>query len=324
MSLAVISDLPAACEVAPAWVRGEPARRAMIILRAAGCAWDRGARGGCTHCGFRPLTTEGQAVSPAELVRQMDAALSGLDCAGQRILEIDVYNSGNFLNEGEIPAEAQSAIARRVAREEAVRVLLVESRPEYITGRALARLHAAIERRGLELEVGLGLESATGAIRQGYLKKGITRKAFERSAERLAGAGAGLLVYLMLKPMPLSDGEALDDAERSAEYVRQVASRCGVRARIALHPTFVVPGTGLAGDYLAGRYTPPSLAMVCEAVRRMAGYGELRVGLWDEGLAPLAVPDGCGERREAILRALQEFNRTQQIGEIGAIWTGAS
>jgi radical SAM enzyme (TIGR01210 family) len=318
MSLAVYPDLPAACEVVPAWVRGEPARRAMIILRAAGCAWDRNARGGCTHCGFRLLTTQGQAVSPAGLVRQADAALSRLDCAGQRILEIDVYNSGNFLNEGEIPAEAQIAIAARVAREAAVRVLLVESRPEYITGVALERLDAAIERRSLELEVGLGLESATDAIREGYLKKGMTREAFERAAKRLADAGAGLLVYVMLKPMPMSDGEALDDAERSAEYVRRVASRCGVRARIALNPTFVVPGTGLASDYLAGRYTPPSLAMVWEAVRRMAGYGELRVGLWDEELAPLAVPDGCGGSRGSLVRALREFNRTQQIGQIGA------
>jgi uncharacterized Fe-S cluster-containing MiaB family protein len=117
----------------------------------------------------------------------------------------------------------------------------------------------------------------------------------------------------------MSDGEALDDVERSAEYIHQVASRCGARARIALNPTFVVCGTGLANDYRAGRYTPPSLAMVCEAVRRTAGFGELQVGLWDEGLAPLAVPDGCGESRETILHALEEFNRTQQNGAIGSL-----
>lgn len=324
MSLAVLPDQPAGCEIVPAWVRGVPARRAMIVLRAVGCSWDRGTRGGCAHCGFRPLTTQGQPVSPAGLVRQVENALSGLDCARQAIPEIDVYNSGNFLNESEIPAAAQCEIAARVAAEEGVRLLLVESRPEYIATETLRRLSAATARPGMEWEVGIGLESATDAIREGYLKKGMTRGAFERSVQRLADAGVGLLVYVMLKPMQMSDGEAVDDVERSAEYIHGVALRYGVRARIALNPTFVVPGTGLADDYRAGRYSPPSLALVGEAVRRLAGFGELRVGLWDEGLAPLAVPDGCGESREAILRALREFNRTQQCGALASLLPAAS
>ena len=313
-SAPAMQRLPAACEVVPAWVRGTSAHRAMIILRAPGCAWRRRVRGRCAHCGFRQLTTQGSALSAADLVAQVESALSSLDCVAERIFEVDVYNSGNFLNDAEIPPDAQAAIVARIAKEEAVRVLLVESRPEYITAARLRRLVESIVRsQALALEIGIGWESADDRIREGYLRKGMSRKAFERAVKLLREAGADLLAYVMLKAMPMSDEEALEDVVRTAEFVRETSSRYGVRARIALEPTFVVPGTGLAVDFLAGRYTPPSFRLVVEAVRRLAPFGDLVVGLWDEGLHPLAAPGANGECRECCLWSLQEFNRTQDI-----------
>ena len=310
-----VQRLPAACKVVPTWVRGVRARRAMIILRAPGCAWDRRPRRGCAHCGFRQLTTKGSALSPADLLAQVEGALSCLDCAGKRILEVDVYNSGNFLNGAEITPDAQSAIVARIAKEEAVRVLLVESRPEYITAESLNRLTESIARpQPLALEIGIGLESADDRVREGYLRKGISRRAFERAVKRLREAGADLLTYVMLKAMPMSEEDALRDVVYTAEFVHEMASKYGVRARIALQPTFVVPGTGLAVDFLAGRYSPPSLRLVVEAVRRLAPFGDLVVGLWDEGLRTLATPGASGESRECFLRSLQEFNRSQDTG----------
>jgi uncharacterized Fe-S cluster-containing MiaB family protein len=147
----------------------------------------------------------------------------------------------------------------------------------------------------------------------------MSRKAFERAVKRLGEAGADLLTYVMLKAMPMSEEDALQDVADTAEYVHEVASSYGVRSRIALQPTFVVPGTRLAAEFLAGRYAPPSLQLVIEAVRRLAGFGELLVGLWDEGLQPLAVPDvdpGC---RECLLRSLQQFNRTQDVGFLAPV-----
>jgi archaeosine synthase beta-subunit len=307
--------VPAACEVVPAWVRGARAHRAMIILRAPGCAWDRQPRRGCAHCGFRQLTTRGSALSTADLVAQVESALSGLDCDAESILEVDLYNSGNFLNDAEISPDAQSAIVVRIAKEEAVRVLLVESRPEYITAESLSRLATSMARsQPLALEIGIGLESADDRVREGYLRKGISRRAFERAVRRLREAGADLLTYVMLKAMPMSEEDALRDVVYTAEFVHEMAYKYSVRARIALQPTFVVSGTGLAVDFLAGRYVPPSMRLVVEAVRRLAPFGDLVVGLWDEGLQPLAVPGASGECRKCFLRSLQEFNRSQDTG----------
>ena len=254
-------------------------------------------------------------MSPADLLAQVESALSGLDCETQRVFELDVYNSGNFLNEAEIPLEAQSNIVARVRQENAVRVLLVESRPEYITAAGLCRLTRSGDRsRPLALEIGIGLESSNDIIRERYLRKGMSRKAFERAVKPLGEAGADLLTYVMLKAMPMSEEDALQDVVNTAEYVHEVASSYGVRARIALQPTFVVPGTRLAAEFRAGRYVPPSLGLVVEAVRRLAGSGDLLVGLWDEGLQPLAVPHAESRCRECLLRSLEEFNRTQDVG----------
>jgi uncharacterized Fe-S cluster-containing MiaB family protein len=142
----------------------------------------------------------------------------------------------------------------------------------------------------------------------------MSRKAFDRAVKLLGEAGSDLLTYVMLKAMPMSEEDALQDVVATAEYVHEVASTYGVRVRIALQPTFVVPGTRLAAHFLAGRYVPPSLRLVAEAVRRLAGFGDLRVGLWDEGLQPLAAPDAETGCRECLLRSLQEFNRTQDVG----------
>jgi radical SAM enzyme (TIGR01210 family) len=310
-----VQRLPAACEVVPAWVRGASARRAMIILRASGCAWQRRRRGWCAHCGFGQLTTKGAALSTADLVAQVESTLSCLDCAKEHIFEVDLYNSGNFLNEAEILPDARSALVARVAKEEAVRVLLVESRPEYITAESLSRLAESIARpQPPALEIGIGLESADDRIREGYLRKGMSHRAFEGGVKRLREGGADLLAYVMLKAMPMSDQDALQDVVRTAEYVHETACKHGVRARIALQPTFVLPGTGLAADFLAGRYAPPSLRLVLEAVRRLASFGDLVVGLWDEGLHPLAAPDASSECRDCVFRSLQEFNRSQDTG----------
>ena len=208
-----------------------------------------------------------------------------------------------------------SQIVARARQENAVRVLLVESRPEYITVAGLRGLTSSVGRsQPLALEIGIGLESSNDGIRERYLRKGMSRKAFERAVKLLGEAGADLLTYVMLKASPMSEKDALQDVVATAKYVYGVASTYGVRARIALQPTFVVSGTGLAIDFLAGRYAPPSLRLVVEAVRRLAPFGDLVVGLWDEGLRTLATPGASGESRKRFLRSLQEFNRSQDTG----------
>lgn len=302
---------PVSTEVAPANVRGEQANRLMVIFRAPGCAYDLRAGGGCTYCGFRKLTTYGSPVTAMEYIAQFEQALRGRNLESEKVRQIDLFNSGNFLNDDEVPAEARIEILRRCAIQKAVRLVVVESRPEYITISRLEAMQQVIRSHGkIGLEVGVGFD-AFDESRARAIRKGITRMSFERAVGRLGQTGTDLMTYVLVKPCDMTDAEALADVQNAAEYVHGVAARNGIRARISLEPTFVVPDTPLAGEFLAGRYLPPSFPLVMEAAARIAHLGHLTVGMWDEGLSPLAVPSADPNDLPRILHAVRRFNITQ-------------
>jgi hypothetical protein len=76
--------------------------------------------------------------------------------------------------------------------------------------------------------------------------------------------------------------------------------------------TFVVPDTPLVGEFLAGQYQPPSFPLVTEAVAQIAPRRHLTVGMWGEGLSPLAVSSADPNNLPRIVNALQRFNITQR------------
>jgi uncharacterized Fe-S cluster-containing MiaB family protein len=119
------------------------------------------------------------------------------------------------------------------------------------------------------------------------------------------------MTYVLVKPCEMTDDDALADVQNAAEYVHNLAARHGISARISLEPTFVVPNTPLADEFRTGRYQPPSFALVIEAAARIAHLGPLTVGMWDEGLNPLAVPSASPRDLPRILGALRRFNLTQ-------------
>jgi hypothetical protein len=257
-------------------------------------------------------------VSSEQLIAQMQWALAHYDFEREAILELDIYNSGSFLNDLEIPREAGTEILRRASQVPSLKVVLIESRPEHITVDRLAPL-CRLFSCGSALETAIGLDAYDDELRIKVLRKGFRRGSFERAVRRAADSGAHLLVYVMLKPWTMSDENALEDAVRAAEYTYTLGARYRIPARVALEPTFVVQGTPLATEYQKRRYHPPSAWLVREAVERIARLGPLVVGLWDEGLRPLAVPTACAKCRSRLLSALRRFNHTQDTSCLRAV-----
>jgi hypothetical protein len=260
-------------------------------------------------CGFQKVTTGGVPVAPSDLVAQFESAMAdpaALDGVG----EVDLYNSGSFLSDEEIPPEVRQHVLSRLGRT-AVRRVLIESRPEFIRPENLAAARSALGDK--ELEIGIGLESSDDHVRDVLVKKGFSRGDFERAVGMLAVAGARLLAYLTVKPPGLEEQAAVEDAVASARYVFEVAQRHGISARAALQPVFVATGTDLEREFLAARYRPPSLWSVVEVVRRAHGMGEVVVGLSDEGLEPHLVPSGCERCTGPLRRALAAYNGTRDL-----------
>lgn len=315
---------PAWLERVPTNIDGQPTNRLIFIFRAPGCTYARRAAGGCTMCGFSPLTGRARTPTSADLIAQFDHVFGASDPNASPPMrpspqlaelladlgEVDLYNSGSFLADEEMPPPVRAHIFRRLA-EFHLRRVVIESRPEFVTPTALRE--AAVLPAGV-LDVGIGLESADDHIREVLIRKGFDRPAFERAASVLAAAGVGLLVNILLKPPGvLDDRAALADALATGQYVAALARRLRLRARLALQPVFVVPGTALEADFLAGRYQPPSLWTVVEAVRGLHGILETTVGLSDEGLEPHRSPAGCGRCDDALRAALRDYNRTRGL-----------
>lgn len=300
---------PAWVERAPTYLGGHSTDRIIFIFRAVGCSYARRPEGGCTNCGFFAMTLPPEHIMSEDLIAQFDSVFSGPE-AVTGVEEVDLYNSGSFFADEEMPDNVRTHVYQRLGKLPLSRVLL-ESRPEFIT---TERVREARQLLGsVALEVGIGLESANDKVREQFIRKGFDLPAFERAAAVLAEAGAGMLTNVLLKPLGLEEAAAVDDAAATGKYIFDLARRLGLPTRVALQPVFVPPGTPLEKEFLAGRYSPPSLWSVVEVVRQLHSRGETVVGLSEEGLGPQRSPAGCGKCDQALRQALRDYNRKRTL-----------
>ena len=242
-------------------------------------------------------------IAQFESVFSRPAALDG-------VIEVDLFNSGSFFANQEIPPAVRDHVLGRLAPT-AVERILVEARPEFVETAKLAAACALVG--DCRLEVGIGLESADDHVRDVLVHKGFGRADFEQAVARLAEFPARLLAYILVKPLGLDENQAIADAVASVKYVFNVARQHGVPSRVALEPVFVAPGTALEREFLAGRYRPPGLWSVIDVVRRIHGMGELLIGTSDEGLHPQMVPLGCDLCTRRLREAIATYNGTHEL-----------
>jgi len=307
---------PKKVEWIPAQVEGRPGFRLMVVLTAPGCAYAR-TSGGCTNCGFPQTFGTGKTVSAEDYHAQVEAALARIPAHVQAPVEVDLYNSGSYFNPDEVPELAQSAMLALAAACREVASLLVESRPEYVTTARLERAVSAC--RGKPLELGIGLESANPQVLSRRIHKGYTWEQFAAAAKLVAGAGARLLVYVLLKPINTSEREAIEDSVETARKLFALGHELKCPTRVALEPCFVAPQTPLYHAFEEGRYRPPWLWSVTEVLGRIAPLGRVLVGLSDEGINPLQIPHNCEHCTGRFRQALAAFNQTQNPAALRAL-----
>ncbi len=303
-----MTRLPKNVEWLPAQVEGRPGFRLMVILTAPGCAYARTA-GGCTNCGFPKTFGTGKPVSAEDYRAQVEVALARIPGGIQAPVEVDLYNSGSYFNPEEVPEPAQSAMLAMAAARPQVASLLVETRPEYVSAARLARALEACRHK--PLEVGIGLESANPEVLSRRIRKGYTWEQFAAAAALLARAGAGLLAYVLLKPLNTGEREAIEDSVATARKVFDLGRELKCPTRVALEPCFVAPQTPLYHAFEQGHYRPPWLWSVAEVISRVAPLGRMLVGLSNEGTNPLQMPHNCEHCTERFRHALAVFNQTQ-------------
>jgi radical SAM enzyme (TIGR01210 family) len=143
------------------------------------------------------------------------------------------------------------------------------------------------------VEFAIGLESQNDYLRNKVIKKGLSKKSFEKTAAKVKEAGVNLLTYLLIKPPHMSEKEAIADAVESAAYVFRTAEKIGVSARVAFEPVFVCENTHLEKLYLQSQYRLLNLWSVVEVIKNTHDYGCIFIGLSDENLSMERMPHSC-------------------------------
>lgn len=272
---------------------GEIVDALVVILRSPGCYWSK--KSGCLMCGYNNDCLP--SVTQENLITQFEKAMEKYQ--GQQYIKI--YNSGSFLDPGEIGMDAQMSILKMAG--EKARKVLVESRPEFVSQKAIGMAFEHVE----NLEVAIGLETANDDIRRESINKGFKFTDFKRAAKLARENGVSVRTYLLMKPLYLTEKEAMDDALKSIKIAGPLSDV------ISVNPMNIQNYTVVERQWKKNLYRPPWLWSLLEVLKKAGDLTDVRV---------ISAPSGGGSRRGAhncrkcdreILDAVDEFSLNQDV-----------
>lgn len=262
--------------------KGEAKDCLTAIIKTRGCSWKK-----CYMCSY---WSESRALSDDALKFQIDQIFEKIG----DIEILKIFTSGSFLDEREISPELRAYLMDR-CRESGIKKLIIESRPEFIEVEKLEDF------KGVELEVGIGLETANDFVRELCINKGFNYSDFERSAKILKQEGFRVKCYLLLKPPFLSEKEAIEDIIESAEKVKRYADV------ISINLMNVQRGTIVERLWERGLYRPPWLWSALEVLKKISA----EVICDPVAGGKIRGPHNCGRCDNEMVRAIKLFSLTQ-------------
>ena len=286
----------------PEAIGSERVRAFVVILKTRGCYWADVK--GCSMCGYS-RDTLGRSATPEELSHQLDAALARYRDEPY----VKFYTSGSFLDDREVDPASRARIVGAFSGR--ARRLLFETLPEFATAATLAPLQSAFAG---ELEVAMGLESTQPEILQRFVNKGSPPSEYLEAADRVRGLGLRAKAYLLLKPPHLTEREAIEDVVRSVEVA---APRFDA---ISINPVHIQGGTVVEWLFQRGRYRPPWLWSLTEAIARgSATRGTTRLVSFPTAGGLPRGPHNCGTCDRDVLAAIEEASLSQRFDGLEAL-----
>ncbi|MCI4325179.1 MAG: archaeosine biosynthesis radical SAM protein RaSEA [Thermoplasmata archaeon] len=271
-------------------------RAFVAILRTRGCYWADVK--GCSMCGYA-RDTLGRSATSEELQTQLDRLLERY--RGEPYVK--VYTSGSFLDDREVDPESRVRLAK--AFHGRARRLLFETLPEFATEAAVGAVRDAFDG---ELEVALGLESTQPEVLGRLINKGETPAEYLAAADRLRSFRVHPKAYLLLKPPYLTEAESVADVIRSVEVARSHFDA------ISVNPVHIQNGTVVEWLFRRGRYRPPWLWSLVDAMRAGApGRGATRLVTFPTAGGLPRGPHNCGRCDRTVLNALEEASLSQSF-----------
>lgn len=312
--------------------------RAMIVLRANGCEHYK-KNGGCTMCSHFNGTDRNVNITTQDYINQWNSVHDCKTKNGEAFNinnypVVCVYNLGSLLNENEISAEAVQYIFNSLNNFQSVEKVIIESRAEYISAKALQNIKD-VYKNGI-VEVGIGIESTNVLIREVCHHKGLEDLQLAKQAIVLLHQfGFKALAYVNFKPIFLTEQEAINDAISTIVD----CFKMGFDA-VSIEPTSLQDYSLANHLNLLGLYRVPwlwSLQSIVKGVYdqlqtktldiRIGGYFDEEVlsGSQGEGfcgkneLFPHQTSSNCQHCSPKFIENIKKFNMTYDIKDLNSI-----
>jgi len=151
-------------------------------------------------------------------------------------------------------------------------------------------------------------------VREKYIHKGMSRRSYERAVGIAKESGARVLTYVFLKPIVLTEAQAIREAIKTIEYAFKTGSDV-----VALESAFVQQGTVMEDYFARGQFSPPKLWSVIEVAKRTKEMGPVLIGGFVDEPMPIAIPRNCDKCSQRIYRALDDYRTTLDLSVLDGI-----
>ncbi|NHK30304.1 MAG: TIGR01210 family radical SAM protein [Asgard group archaeon] len=294
-----------------------PGEALVIILNSKGCQWGLGSFGGCSICGYSNETTEN--ITATDLINQTKKVLEIF--SKKNFQAIKIFNSGSFLDETEIPVEAQERIFNMINEFENISEIIVESRPEFVTKKSLNRLTKILD-ENKQLEIGIGLESSNDFIRLNNINKGFLFTDYTKAVNIALKEEVRIRSYLLLKPPFLTEQEAIADTYQSVIDAIEAGSRS-----ISINPVNIQSGTLVYDLWQNGLYRSPWFWSVRKVLKdawetiRAKGINHLvdRILCDPSGTGTYRGVHNCYKCNNQFIKSLKEYTVNQKLTSLDTI-----
>ncbi len=297
-----LPDRPVAVWTGKDLLDGKPISALTIIFRTTGCRWNN-----CTMCGY-VYDSARKPPSNDELMKQFKNAMS--QCRDEEFI-VKIFTSGSFLDDSEIPPLTRNKMLLRLGADVRVKKVIAETRPEYVTKEKVSESLAAL---GKPFEIAMGLETSNDMIRKDCINKGFTFSDFVKASRVALMEGATVKAYLLLKPLFLSEGAAVNDIINS---INDTAPFAGT---ISVNLCNVQKGTLVDRMFERGDYRPPWLWSAVEVLKKGKGsYPDITIMSDPVAAGSARGPHNCGKCDKDVAEAIRIFSLKQDTGIFDAL-----
>jgi archaeosine synthase beta-subunit len=274
-----------------------------IIFKSGGCTWSK-----CRMCSYRHERYSGQP-SPETITAHLRAQLAWVmnHYKAEDYRMVKIFTSGSFFDPKEVPAEFLLDIASGFRG----KLVVAETRPGFVDPDILSSFIGVLDDGTwkIPLYCALGLETSSDTIRDKSINKGFTFQDFKRASSAARTAGAGVKAYLLVKPLFLTEGEAITDMKRSIRDVTPFADM------ISMNPCTVQRNTEMEYYWKRGAYRPPYLWSVLSIL----SDAPVHITCDPLGGGQKRGPHNCGTCDYEIVRGIRDYSLTADRDLVSAL-----